>query len=157
MTVRPECVCGMQNSTALPPDHALTCPVNPRFDPRRGTSPAELQAYAEEYFRRRVSGLYVCDCQIRGSPAGSHTAECDLALMRHPDRFRRVDAHSKPPRGTQEMAAARKAELDALAFAYGSLCLLRDEQDATAHRAAAITLEALKAWERANQPKAWPP
>lgn len=58
----------------------------------------------------------------------------------------------KRPRGPAERAKERAAELEALAFAYGVIAPVRDDQGSIALRAATITIEALKAWERAHPP-----
>lgn len=55
------------------------------------------------------------------------------------------------PLGPDVRAAERKTELEALAFAYGVLHHV-GAPGTRDHRAATITLEALKAWERAHPP-----
>lgn len=59
-------------------------------------------------------------------------------------------------RGPEERAKERVAELEALVYAYGVLKGV-GPAGTTMSRAAAITLEALKAWERAHPPEAVDP
>lgn len=68
----------------------------------------------------------------------------------------RVDAHSRPPRGPAQRAADRAHELDTLGLAYRLASGVFVESPHL-QEARVILVEALKAWERANAPKAWPP
>lgn len=68
------------------------------------------------------------------------------------DRARDILAGMVRPRGPGMRAQERMAELEALAFAYRVAGNVLEGEGPTALRAATITVEALKAWERAHPP-----
>jgi hypothetical protein len=110
-------------------------------------SGAAPQSQPEEYSRRVQFDKYHAMQSLLHEIANATNVPIKFVVS-----ARDILAGMKMPRGPDTRAQERKAELEALAYAYGVINHVGGKLGSLDHRAATIALEALKAYERAHPP-----
>lgn len=104
----------------------------------------------ERYSRQMRFDKYVDMQQLLGELANA--APDDNHAMQFQPRARAILAGMVRPRGPAVRATDRADEIEVLLYAYRVPARVLDAEGPIARRAATLTIEALKAWERAHPP-----
>lgn len=136
-------VCDAEDGTHMP-----HCVVGMEESLRR--THHDVGSAEERYSRQMRADKYLAMQQLLTEIAAA--APDDNHAMQIQPRARAILAGMVRPRGPAVRATDRAEELEVLLYAYRVPARVLDAEGLIAKRAAALTIEALKAWERAHPP-----